>query len=177
MKLPAWYHPFAEPHPMTTAMARCLLHRHRVSTVAGLVKQAKKILALNQNSEHSPTPNCPCPPCTTERDDRCQNPNACATEALARIHELAPKYNPLQIREQHDKLSLTNRRKDNNIQARKDDKEITFDPSITCKDSVAECFRVFTDLKRILPIPARQPFTRGLNLNPHKISVYTDGAC
>lgn len=177
MKLPAWYHPFAEPHPMTTATVRCLLHRHRVSTVAGLVKQAKKILALNQNSEHSPTPNCPCPPCTTERDNGCRNPNACATEALARIHELAPKYNPLQIGEQHDKLSLTNRRKDNNIQARKDDKEITFDPSITCKDSVAECFRVFTDPKRISPIPARRPFARGLNLNPHKISVYTDGAC
>jgi hypothetical protein len=79
-------------------------------------------------------------------------------EALKRIHELAPKYNPLQIGEQHDKLSLTNRRKDRNTLARKSDEEITFDPSITCKDSIAECFRIFTDPNRISPIPAGRPF-------------------
>ena len=154
MKLPAWYHPFAEPHPMTNATAQYLLRRHKVSTVAELVKQAKKIQAQHQNDEHSPTPNCTCQPCTTERDNRCWNPHTCTTGALVRKHDLAPKYNPLQIGEQHDKLSLTIWRKTNNTKAKADDKEIIFNPSITCRDSIAECFKIFTDPKCLLPIPA-----------------------
>ena len=176
-KLPAWYHPFAEHYPMTNAAARCLLKRHKISTVAELVKQARKVQAHHQNRDHTPNRNCACRDCAQERAEGCQNPHACATEALTRIHELAPKYNPLQIGEQHDNLSLTNRRKNNNTTARKNNKEITFDPSITCKDSVAECFRIFMNPARLSPIPARRPFARGLNLDPRKISVYMDGAC
>ncbi|KAN0137570.1 hypothetical protein V8E53_004621, partial [Lactarius tabidus] len=143
MKLPAWYHPCTEPHPMTNTTSRCLLRRHKVSMVADLVKTAKKIHTQQQREEHTPQPNCTCCNCAQDRSDGCQNPHSCAMEALKIIHELAPKYNPLQIGEQHDKLSLTNRRKDRNTLARKSDEEITFDPSITCKDSIAECFRIF----------------------------------
>ena len=61
--------------------------------------------------------------------------------------------------------------------ARKMDDEIIFDLSITCKDSVAECFRIFTDPDHISTIPAGCPFEWGLNLNPHRIEAYTDRAC
>src|SRR6266404_2420809 len=40
MKLPAWYHPVADPLPLTTGAARCLLRRHHVKTVEDLVKLA-----------------------------------------------------------------------------------------------------------------------------------------
>ena len=43
MKLPAWYHPFSEPHPMISTTAQCLLRRHKAITVADLVKSAKKL--------------------------------------------------------------------------------------------------------------------------------------
>ena len=177
MKLPAWYHPFAESRPMTNATSRCLLRKHKITTVAELIKLAKKLNDQQRNEAHVPVPNCPCRDCTEEREKGCINPHACAKEALTRIHDLAPKYNPLQIGEQHDNLSLTHRRKSRNILARKNEEEILFDPSITCKDNIAECFRIFTDLTRLSPIPARRFYTRGLNLNHAKIEVYTDGAC
>ena len=177
MKLPAWYHPFAEPHPMTNTTSRCLLRKHRITTVADLVKLTTKLRNQQPNDVHTPLPNCACQDCTADRAGGCLNPHACAANALMRIHELAPKYNPLQIGEQHDNLSLTHRRKSRNILARQSDEEILFDPTITCKDSVAECFRVFTDTAGLSPIPARRPYAIGLNLNPHKVSVYTDGAC
>jgi hypothetical protein len=104
-------------------------------------------------------------------------PHACAEEALACIHALAPKYNPLLIGEQHDNLSLTHQRKNRNLMARQNDTEILFDPMITCKDSVAECFRIFTDTDHLSPIPARHFYTWGLNLNPNMIKVYTNGVC
>jgi ribonuclease HI len=48
---------------------------------------------------------------------------------------------------------------------------------MTCKDNLAECFRIFTDSDNLSPIPVRRFYTRGLNLNPSKIEVFTDGAC
>ena len=145
MSLPAWYHPYSEPRSMTNATSRCLLRKHRITTVAELVRLAKKLNTQQQNGEHAPTQDCLCQDCNNDRASGCTNPHACANEALTRVHELAPKYNPLLIGEQHDNLSLTNRRKRENTLARQNDTEILFDPTITCKDSVAECFRIFTD--------------------------------
>jgi hypothetical protein len=177
MKLPSWYHPSTKPRPMTNVTSRCLLKKHKVITVAELVKIANKLNAQLRNETHTPEPNCTCQDCTEERRGGCKNPHECAREALMRIHEIAPKYNPLQIGEQHDNLSLTRRRKGRNKLARQNDEEILFDPSITCKNNLAECFRIFTNPDRLSPIPAARFYARGLNLNPLKTEVYTDGAC
>ena len=48
---------------------------------------------------------------------------------------------------------------------------------MTCRDSLAECFRIFTDLAKITLTPAIRNLTRGINLETNKITVFTDGAC
>lgn len=171
MNLPAWY------HPMMSTQVQCLLRRHKLFTVADLVKSVKRLQNQQRDNEHITSPACACHSCNKDRTDGCLNPHMCAKEALARIYELVPKYNPLQIGEHHNNLSLTKRHQARNIQARKSDDKNKFDPSITCKDNIAECFRIFTDTDHILTILAGQPFVQGLNLNPHKINVYTDRAC
>ena len=177
MKLPAWYHPFAEQCSMMSYTARCLLRKHRAVTVADLVKLANKLNAQQLGGKHAPTIDCTCCECEEDRAGGCINPHACANEALARINELAPKYNPLQIGEQHDKLSLTHRRKERNFLAKQNDTEITFNPTMTCKDSIAECFRVFVNPERLSPISTSRFYVQDPDPNPRKIEVYTDRAC
>ncbi len=77
----------------------------------------------------------------------------------------------------HNNLLLTKRRKEKNTQARQKDEEMIFDLSITSKNDLAECFRVFTDPDRISKNPARRAYTVGLNLHPQLVKIYTDGAC
>ena len=57
-----------------------------------------------------------------------------------------------------DSLSLTRRRKEKNqlaADADKDNEEgITFDPSVTEKEDLLDCFRIFVDPKKVMNIPA-----------------------
>ena len=48
---------------------------------------------------------------------------------------------------------------------------------ITCKDNVAECFRIFIETSCLSPIPVRRFYTQGLNLNHNKVEAYIDGTC
>jgi ribonuclease HI len=52
-----------------------------------------------------------------------------------------------------------------------------FDPSITCKETLAECFRIFTDPTKLTHQPAKR--YRHIRPTPRctEITVYTDGAC
>ena len=78
----------------------------------------------------------------------------------------------------NDNLSLTTRRKAYNVTARKENKGIIFDPSVTEKTSLADCFRIFTDPNRLSNVPAeRQRQARGINIPEESITVYTDGSC
>ena len=165
MMLPAWYHPFTELHPMTSANSRCLLRKHKTTTVADLVKRAKKLNSMpcneiQGNVKHSPRPDCTCRSCTEDRREGCSIRHACTKEALTQIHKIALKYNPLQIGEQHDNLSLTPHRKSRNIFTRRNDAEVLFNPTITCKDSIVECFHIFTDESELTRIPARRIYAR-----------------
>jgi len=174
--LPAWYHPAAVQRPLTNITSKCLLKKHSVRTIADLVKRTNKLREQRRNREHAPSPTCTCQDCIQERLDGCHNPNDCAHEALTRIQDLAPKYNPL-APDIHDDLSLTPNRKAKNVATRRNDTETIFDPSITCKESLAECFRIFTNPEKISLTPASRHLTRGLNLDNIKMKVYTDGAC
>lgn len=40
--LPAWYHPYTTPCPMTNVNVRCLLNKHVMRTVKDLIKLANK---------------------------------------------------------------------------------------------------------------------------------------
>ena len=97
--------------------------------------------------------------------------------ALAQINLIAPKLNPLDPGDIHDNLSLTPTRKNNNCEAQANDGKIRFDPSITCKRDLAECFRIFTNPSKISTLPARRTYTIGVNHRHQGVTVYTDGAC
>ena len=162
--LPAWYHPSTETCLMTNVNVKCLLNNHKIKTVADLIKSANKTSDRTQNSIHTPNQACICIECIWDRRKGCRNPHACTLEARARLNDIAPKYNPIAI-EHHDMLSLTPDRKARNVITRQERKAICFDPSITCKDGIAECFRVFTDLARISRTLASRCLQRGTYLD------------
>jgi hypothetical protein len=53
-----------------------------------------------------------------------------------------------------DGLSLTPNRKARNAIALLTNKDVIFDPSITCKGTLADCFRIFTESDEITLTPA-----------------------
>ncbi|KAH9171016.1 hypothetical protein EDB89DRAFT_1852892 [Lactarius sanguifluus] len=176
-RLPAWYHLESKPRPLTSRQSKCLLKKHKIGTVADLVKTSARLRDHAQSIPHTPSPLCDCEACILDRINGCEHPHKCALEALARVHDIIPKLNPLNPGDPHDNLSLTRHRKKRNATAREKNEEILFDPSITCKNDLTECFRIFTDPDRTSPIPARRLYAVGLNLTHQKITIYTDGAC
>jgi ribonuclease HI len=69
------------------------------------------------------------------------------------------------------------RRRDQNVIARETNGTILFNPTITSKGDLAECFRIFTDPTKISNEPARrQQDPRTQDRHP-LLKVYTDGAC
>ena len=83
----------------------------------------------------------------SERNLGCDNPHKCTKEALNRLNLIPPKHNPTK-QDPPDGMSLTRTRKSRNERARQTNGVITFDPSITCKETLAECFRAFTNPDR-----------------------------
>ena len=55
----------------------------------------------------------------------------------------------------HDNLSLTHRCQEKNKEALEAEGEITFDPSVTAKSDLLECFRVLVDPSKISNSPAK----------------------
>jgi len=83
----------------------------------------------------------------------------------------------LRLGDPHDNLSPTKRHKNRNLDAKLNNDEIIFDPSITCKDSLAECFRIFTNPDTLSNIPAQRYYTNGITLRCRPVTIFTDGAC
>lgn len=175
-QLPAWYHPLANPRSMATIPARCLLRRHTVTTVADLIAMSDRIHTPSLDHPHLPTPTCACQTCARDRREGCRNPHQCASEALARIRQIEPKLNPLSP-DHHGNFSLTPNRKAANIRAKENNNDILFDPSITCKNDLAECFRIFTNPDKISNLSAARNYTRRFNVRYRNVPVHTDGAC
>jgi ribonuclease HI len=175
-QLPAWYHLDSAPRPINNSASRCMLERHPSSKVSDLTRMTKRLRHRNPDSPHDPTPQCVCRDCVSDRLEGCRDPNACAHEALTRLKLITPKLNPL-TRERHGTLSLTRRRKERNEIAKNTNGEILFDPSFTCKNNLAECYRIFTNPDRITNIPAKRLHSHGISLRRQEILVYTDGAC
>ena len=174
--LPAWYHPYDNPRPMTNVHARCMLNKHATKTVADLIKLANKARGQLVNGMHVPNQTCICRECVQDRRGGCKNPHACALEAVTRLNGIAPKYNPLAI-EHHDTLSLTPNRKKRNRAACQEGQSRLFDPTITCKDGIQECFRIFTSKEGASRRAASRRPQRGAYLEHVEMEVYTDGAC
>ena len=172
--LPAWYHMASDPRPLTNIASKCLLRNHSVVSVADLIRVSARI--RTPNPLHQQDLRCICPDCVGDRIHGCRQPQMCAQEAADRLNAIAPKFNPLK-RENHGNFSLTRRRTERNEIAKATQGYIVFDPSITSKNDLAECFRIFTNPDKITNIPAERLQGRGCAIRQPDLEVYTDGAC
>jgi ribonuclease HI len=125
---------------------------------------------------HCPNLRCICPNCTEDRNSSCTNPHECATEALTRLNLIPPIHNPTK-QEPPDGLSLTKSGKSRNEIAIRNKDEILFDPTITCKENLAEAIRILTNPSRTQTQPAKHYKHHGQIPRCREITVYTDGAC
>ena len=175
-QLPTWYHLAAALRPINDVASKCLLNTHQVSRVADLMRLSTRLRTQIPGPEHQPNLTCICRDCVRDRREGCRTPHACAQEALDRLNLIEPKLNPLH-RDRHGNFSLTKRRKAANETAKATQGAILFDPSITCKNDLAECFRIFTKPDRVTNIPAGRLQGHGANPRTPEISIYTDGAC
>jgi ribonuclease HI len=177
-QLPAWYHIASAPQPINSATAKCLLRNHKITRILGLIKTSKRIRDPEAIPEqpHLQIRFCYCQDCATDRRNSCQFPHLCALDAQNQIQNLAPKLNPLTPGD-HGNFSLTRRRKIRNEVAKTRNDAILFDPSITIKNSLAECFRIFTDPEQITNEPAKRPEAPRTRLRLQELTIYTDGAC
>lgn len=155
-QLPAWYHLHKEEHrPMNSLQARCLRYKHNIAKVADLMKISARIRHPLQFPMHRTTQECKCQECTIDKGKGCRNPQRCAKEALTRSNLIPPKYNPIR-QDAPDGLSLTKSGAQRNRTARENDDKVIFDALITCKEDLAECFRIFTDPNKTTNLVARR---------------------
>ncbi|KAH9986338.1 hypothetical protein BJV74DRAFT_757476, partial [Russula compacta] len=141
-QLPAWYQIGAIAHPMNTGSTQCLLRHHKARTIDDLVKTSEK-LKDPPGQPHRHFNFCNCQACQEDQKLGCTTPHDCETEAQTRITLAIPKHNPLYNEQRNGELSLTPRRKYQNSQAQAIGGSITFNPTLSSKDSIDKCFRVF----------------------------------
>ena len=176
-ELPAWYHIDDKPSKLDSITAKCLLGNHKVTSVTDLVNMSARIRNHHHTNTHRPYPFCLCQDCLNDREKGCANPQECAEEALLRLRKISPKLNPLGPETPADCLSLTPARKAKNLQEKQVNGKITFDPSLTCNQNLADSFRVFVNPNLLSNLPALRPPRAGRNPSCLKITIYTDGAC
>ena len=176
--LPTWYHLASRPVPIVGATARCLLSKHKLAKVVDLVRISAHICPPNtEPTPHVPRIYCYCQDCITDKNGGCCNPHTCALEAQKRLELIDARLNPLTPGNNHLNLMLTRGQKKYNELANAFNGEILFDPTMTCKEDLAECFRIFTDPSRISDKPAERIRIRETTLTLSEIKVYTDGTC
>ena len=176
-QLPAWYHIGAPPQLYHRNKTQCLRQTHRATTVKNLQKISKRV--TRHTTRHRPIPDCTCRHCRADRNAGCNNPHKCASLARDIVGNLDPKYNPYD-RPTRDKLPLTHHRKEKNQRAViKNGDGVIFDPSLTAKKSLDECFRIFGNPDAPISDPAYRLQNPRIGEGPAEAptQVYTDGSC
>ena len=176
VQLPAWYYLSTKHKPLNNLKVKCLLQNHNIAKVADLVRMSACLHHPAQHPMHQKNRNCRCQECTDDRSKGCENPHKCAAEALTRLSLIPPKHNPT-IQDLLDGLSLTRSWKLQNESARQNNGELILNLTITCKESLAECFWIFTDAERCSTNMIR--WYRYSSLIPccEEITIYMDSAC
>lgn len=176
--LPAWFHIGASERLKklnNSLVSKCLRQNHEVKSIGDLLKVRRRTMPTATQRPHRDRSNCACCDCKDDRERKhCKKPNKCVKGALAIIHTLSPLWDPHQHL-LHDGLSLTERRKDHNKQAIKDEEAITIDPSTTLEGDIAGGFRIFSEMNNPRCRPALRR-TRGLALAGIEYTAYTDGS-
>ena len=176
-QMPAWQHLGVEKEIPQNPRSACLVKTHNSTKVKDLLKVADRLDNLLPAGTHFPVLTCHCEECIEDRANGCENPQRCAIEAQNRLNKISLKLNPNRM-SYRDNLSLTHRRKEKNATATIEGGDITFDPSVTIKSDLADCFRIMVDPEKVSNIPAeRQPPPRGTTIPDEEITVYTDGSC
>ena len=187
-RLPAWQHIGVEKQPPRNPRSRCLAKNHKSRKVKDLINITERLKGDYRGGLHVPDYTCHCDDCSTDRENGCENPQCCAIEARTRLGRITPKLNPLRPQNQDNLTKTMPRGEDrrpnttNTLGISEEDDEdnpgIMFNPSVTEKKDLTECFRVFTEPSKIKNIPAaRPPPPRGIPPEDEEITVYTDGSC
>ncbi|TFY79345.1 hypothetical protein EWM64_g4666 [Hericium alpestre] len=176
-QLPAWYHLGME-QTCCTIHTHCLQTNHRATTVGDLLRVTSRCSADAAIAAHQFDPLCQCTACVADWVAGCIKPHLCVATAEKVLLAIHLKYNPMRP-VYDDGLSLTLHCKTANLRARKLDDKILFDPSVTCKTLLSECFRVFTDpaLLTASPTTCLNAPQAGQNLLHEHLTMYTDGSC
>ncbi|KAG2124642.1 uncharacterized protein EDB93DRAFT_1098407, partial [Suillus bovinus] len=143
--LPSWCHPGAPKNTYHKSKNKCLIDTHKSDNIKHLLKIRKRLTRISENGQHFPRKTCPCTACNKDREEGCNNPHTCAQYANEILFKIAPKFNT-KTKPKKDGLSLTHRRKEKNYQThQRRQGEILFDPTVTIRSSLSECFRIFLD--------------------------------
>ena len=188
--LPAWQHIGVEKQLPRNPRSRCLAKNHKSKKVKDLINIAERLRGDYRGGTHYPVYSCHCNDCTTDRETGCENPQRCALEAKSRLGRITPKLNPLRPPNQddltktrpgrtHDQAWPNNTTEEpDNAEGDEESPGIRFNPSVTEKKDLMECFRIFTDPTKVKNTPAARPSTRrGIPPEDGEIIVYTDGSC
>ena len=171
LQLPAWFHMGAPPRTYHKSRDECLKRVHKISKVRNLVKFCKHL--RRENTEHAPWHNCQCEDCKGDRAGGCKDPHKCASTAEAISTNLSLKFN-LTAPSQKDGLTLTHRRLEKNARANvANGDELIFNPSVTTRTNLSDCFRIFAT-KPIPSLPALR-LPRDGTIAP--LTIFTDGSC
>ena len=159
-QLPAWQHLGVDKEIPQNPRAACLVKTHNSTQVKDLLKIAEWLDNLLPEGTHFPVLTCHCDKCSEDRAKGCKNPQCCTVKARNRLNKISLKLDPNR-QSYRDNLSLMHRRKEKNASAIIKGGDITFDPSITVKSDLTDCFRIMVDLAKVSNLPAeRQPPTQ-----------------
>lgn len=117
--------------------------------MANLLSIAARISNNTQKLNYQPINYCNCKACIKDYKKHYTHLLDCALKALTRINIMSLKINPLSQGYRHNNLSITKRKRYQNKQAIEEG-TITFDPTITSKNNITECFRMFADPQKML---------------------------
>ena len=175
--LPAWYHIGAKKSikMMNNSISgKCLREKHMVKTIGDLLK-IKKRLRRSTNPDHVALKTCTCIFCESDRRTRqCDNPDRCANAAAKIIRNMEKKWR-VTSKQPKDGLSLTENRIKGNQEAKKENRQITFDPTTTLKEDVSRLFRVFSDPSIPTAKPGYRPL-RGADVAEEETDTYIETA-
>jgi ribonuclease HI len=176
-QMPAWFHIGVPPNLYHKKKTECLQQRHKAIYMKDLKRVCKRL--NNANSRHLPNQNCLCRRCRQDRARGCTNPHKCAQHAKD-ITGLSDDLYNMYKHPKKDGLTLTHRRKEKNQNAIiENGEEITFDPTVTARGSLDECFRVLHKNQQLPLEPAHRISNprreQGQQVDP--IHIYMDGCC
>lgn len=184
--MPAWQHIGVEKTIPQNKQTRCLAKNHRLIKVKDMLRIAERLQGTYRGGTHKPDFTCTCNDCQTDKDNGCENPQRCALEARKRLDRITAKLNPerppnqdhLTRSAQHERRTPQPQEDDDEEDEEEENPAITFDPSVTERTGISECFRTFVDQSKVTNEPAtRQPPARGITILNERITVYTDGSC